>query len=158
MVRWYSSHGFPSDQYHVDSYTMSCWKRKRGRRVPCTMSTLSLRLSAVQDFQPSKCVCVCVCVCVYIIDINRSGLSLYPVAYVVANAVCGRNEARRSTGHTVVTTCYSNKHRSKSRQLLAKSNHRRTSEICWRQDGVCLWVRTTASNVYHRVLPVFSEI
>ena len=42
--------------------------------------------------------------------------STYPVIYVAANPVRGHKEVRRSTGHIMVTTRYSDQQSSKSRQ------------------------------------------
>ena len=44
----------------------------------------------------------------------------YPVIYVVANPVRGHKEVPRSTGHTMVTTRYSDQQGSKSRQTIMR--------------------------------------
>ena len=58
-------------------------------------------------------------------------------------------EVRRSTGHIMVTTRYSDQQGSKSRQnpCLARSNQPRTSETCRRQDDV-FGVLATVSTVW----------
>ena len=53
-----------------------------------------------------------------------------PIPLVVIKRV------RMSTGHIMVTTRYSNKQGSRSRGILARSNHPRTSETYRRQDDV----------------------
>ena len=60
------------------------------------------------------------CCCCCILPINQSGLNLYPVIYVVPNPVRGHKEVRRSTGHIMVATRYSDQQGSKSRQKVMR--------------------------------------
>ena len=69
----------------------------------------------------------------------------------------GHKEVRRSMGHIMVTTHYSNQQGSKSRQNLCEVQPTENIENL-SAPRRCLWVRATVQFLPSRVLPIFQNL
>ena len=99
------------------------------------------------SWQLRACVCLCVCVCVCLLRVNRSGLRhAQCVLYTVADPGRGHKEVRKSTGHMMLTTRYSNQLQIATKSLPgpATRDHREVIRV-----KTMSWVRTKVSTIWN---------